>query len=421
LKRRVIAYSLLVPFGLGCVALALSDAETLRLYLTRVKWAVLGKPRLALVGGDVIHFGDVYQGDKVPVSWPVRNDGNGDLEVTATIPPAGSRSVALSDSQTRVIRPGETAELRAVVRVPFWVKGDMTPMVKFTTNDPRFPTIELRARMNVLPAIAGGLASAFAYPEHPAGESKESSVPFYSPVRKDLRVFGVRTAARWLSFEVTPMSAEDAAKEGFPEGHAAYRFHIRVPEGLPLGRLSERAVILTDFPNPEVPFTYHVNVVAKRGVRRGQGETDDRLRIRADVIPLMNFASGIGHYYPYYDPSKPFRDVFAFYSPVHPGVTPTSIASSDPNFLVTFYPYAPGKNDQDDKVVGRFNPPPPAGTPVWVVEVTADPTLDRKLSTRVVVRTDWERYPSFILTTSGDFGPKRFSEWRARLEAQKKK
>lgn len=104
------------------------------------------KPRL-FVAQRTIDLGKVLEGDKVPLSWTLENQGTADLVIDQTRASCGCTIVKLGDEE-KIIAPGKSLELKAEFDSNRRF-GSQSKQVAVESNDPAEPRLTLEFKAEV--------------------------------------------------------------------------------------------------------------------------------------------------------------------------------------------------------------------------------------------------------------------------------
>ena len=216
------------------------------------------KPKAVLVGDHVFEFGTLPQRTTGKHSWPVKNEGEGDLEIWMISSTCSCTLAKFKDGKKAVVKPGETTEIDLEYETRE-NNGEYAKGAEIGTNDPSLPSFSLGVKGKVFPPVV-------TFPSDPLinlstissdQDDHVSHVAVYSRDRPETKVVKVTTSNPNVVVTQAPISAEEL-KSIPPQMQAkgGTTLAINVKSGMTLGLFREEIVVTTDHPKqPELRIT----------------------------------------------------------------------------------------------------------------------------------------------------------------------
>ena len=184
-------------------------------------------------------FGVVNKGERLTHEFRVRNDGDGELEISEVRPSCGC-TVADYDKS---IEPGGTGRITATVDTRNF-KGGIAKSVRVFTNDTENPQIDLVIKANVRSQVEvdpGYVRFVAVYGEL----QKESVQSIWSDDQRDLKVLDAKSP-----YPFVDVAYREATEEERNRGVAGKQWQVEVAldKDAPVGPLADFIVLTTNHP-----------------------------------------------------------------------------------------------------------------------------------------------------------------------------
>ncbi len=220
------------------------------------------RPKLTVIGTEKFDFGTMTQQDSSEHDFEIKNDGQGDLILTAgTESSTCSCTVVelpekLPEKRSQLtIKPGASGKIKVSWQTKEF-SNDFERAVYLETNDPETPKAKFAIGGKIFPAITmipGETTLNFMTPNN----SKDFALPvvLFSQNKADLKVTDVVTTnPAVLSHSIRPLNDEEKKRFEIKEG--GVRVDVIVKKGANLGPFSDEVLIKTNHPKkPELKFT----------------------------------------------------------------------------------------------------------------------------------------------------------------------
>jgi hypothetical protein len=197
-------------------------------------------PRLTVVE-PVKDFGTVPKGQKLDISFVVKNTGTSDLEVIAARPSCGC-TVADFD---KIIKPGQTGKVNAHIDTTNFA-GPIAKSITIETNDPSTPSAQLTVHAVVKPYVEAYPAG-FVRFNMLQGDAETQAVTLYSEEDEPFQIVKVEAPSEWIKVDVKKNEGGDVVPTVGKKDQAQYKLNITVggPDAK-VGPLAEKIHIVTN-------------------------------------------------------------------------------------------------------------------------------------------------------------------------------
>lgn len=221
--------------------LAMVLAMTAPVFAQEKSEAASKAPRLTVVE-PVKDFGTVPKGQKLDISFVVKNTGTSDLEVIAARPSCGC-TVADFD---KIIKPGQTGKVNAHIDTTNFA-GPIAKSITIETNDPSTPSAQLTVHAVVKPYVEAYPAGFVRY-NLLQGDAATQSVTIYSEEDDPFEIVKVDAPSEWVKVNYKKIDDPSQVAQGVGKpGQAQYKVDITVggPDAK-LGPIADKIHIVTN-------------------------------------------------------------------------------------------------------------------------------------------------------------------------------
>lgn len=213
------------------------------------------KPKAIVEGEFTFNFGTLPQRTTGKHTWVVRNEGEGDLELSMISSTCSCTLAKFKNGSSATIKPGQsdTIDLEFETRMN---NGPYEKGATIGTNDPNLPQFDLHVVGKVFPAVItippDGVVNLMSISNDQ--DEIPINVALYSMDRPDIKVLKITSSKPGVILgNARDMTPEEAKAVQIEKGQ---RVQIVLKPGLPLGLFREEVVITTDHPQqPETSIT----------------------------------------------------------------------------------------------------------------------------------------------------------------------
>jgi len=149
-------------------------------------------------------FGKVIKGEMLKHTFEFSNRGSSKLEILSMEATCGCQDTEFS---TKQLEPGQSGQIKTSVDTTVLI-GAVTETVKFTTNDPRRPSVLISIKADVQPEISLSSPSIY-FGDVPKGKEASEEVMITIPKDKPIKILSAESSEEDVSVKLEPVSDSD--------------------------------------------------------------------------------------------------------------------------------------------------------------------------------------------------------------------